>query len=110
MLVGQCIACRTHGLALSLFVEYVQNALIQGFKWFFLLLLVLSCFGSLRLIRSGFLYIFGSLYLLCPDYFRLIRTSSLCLFRTVSHRLLRVDFIQLWLHGLFLIANIYGLC
>ena len=88
MSVGQYIVRRTHGSTPSIFVEYVQYALVQGYEWVLVLLLLflflLFGFFWLRYLRScvGFSIcaLSGSCLLLRPSCFVLVHTDFPWLF------------------------------
>ena len=96
-------------LAPSILDEYVQYALVQGFKWvlilllLFLLLLLLSDFFWLRYLRSciglNIHALSGSYLLLEPRRFVLVRTGFPWLFPTdfMGQLLLRLRFRSLLL-------------
>ena len=115
MSVGQYIVRRTHGSTPSILDEYVQYALVQGFKWvlilllLFLLLLLLSDFFWLRYLRSciglNIHALSGSYLLLEPRRFVLVRTGFPWLFP--SNFIQQPLLLRLWFRSLVLITYIY---
>ena len=60
MPVGQCLARRTHNLAPSILIKFVQDALAQGFEWLLFRLCLLLFSGS-DCVSCGFNYSYVAL-------------------------------------------------